>query len=86
MSQNTHSGEAVIRKAFYRSLLTLVTALIAGYAIYHFSHQESAPGPVQQQAVKGPVIEQQAAIKMPEVRFRDITRDAGIDFVHTNGA
>ena len=86
MSQNTHSGEAIIRKAFYRSLLTIVTALIAGYAIYHFSHQESAPEPVQQLAVKGPVIEQQASIKMPEVHFTDITREAGIDFVHTNGA
>jgi hypothetical protein len=86
MSQNTHSGEAIIRKAFYRSLLTIVTALIAGYAIYHFSHQESAPEPVQQLAVKGPVIEQQASIKMPEVYFTDITREAGIDFVHTNGA
>jgi hypothetical protein len=86
MSQNTHSGEAIIRKAFYRSLLTIVTALIAGYAIYHFSHQEPAPEPVQQLAVKGPVIEQQASIKMPEVYFTDITREAGIDFVHTNGA
>jgi len=86
MSQNTHRGEAIIRKAFYRSLLTIVTASIAGYAIYHFSHQESAPEPVQQLAVKGPVIEQQASIKMPEVHFTDITREAGIDFVHINGA
>jgi hypothetical protein len=86
MSKNTHHGEAVIRKAFYRSLLTIVIAIVAAYAIYYFTRQESAPEPVQQQAVKGPVIAQQASIKMPEVRFRDITRDAGIDFVHTNGA
>jgi len=86
MSRDTHSGEAIIRKAFYRSLLMIIVALIAAYAIYHFSRQESVPEPVKQQAVKGPVITQQASIKIPEVRFTDITRDAGIDFVHTNGA
>jgi hypothetical protein len=86
MSQNSHSGEAIIRKAFYRSLLTIITALIAGFAIYHFSHQEPEVEPVQQQAVKGPVIARQASIKIPEVHFTDITHDAGIDFVHTNGA
>ena len=86
MTRDTHSGEAVIRKAFYRSLLTIVVAIIAAYAIYHFSRQESEPEPVKPQAIKGPVIEQQAAVKMPEVRFTDITGEAGIDFVHTNGA
>jgi len=86
MSKDTHSGEAVIRKAFYRSLLTIVIAIVAGYAIYYFTRQTSVPEPVKQQAVKGPVITQQASIKIPEVHFTDITRDAGIDFVHTNGA
>lgn len=86
MSRDTHNNEAIIRKAFYRSLLSIVVVLIAGYTIYHFSRQESVPQPVKQQAVKGPVIEQQASIQMPQVRFKDISRDAGIDFVHTNGA
>ena len=86
MSNNTHSGEAIIRKAFYRSVLTIVIAIIAGYAIYYFTRQAPEPEPVKQQAVKGPVITQQASIKIPEVHFTDITRDAGIDFVHTNGA
>ncbi len=86
MSRNTHSGEAVIRKAFYRSLLTIIIALVAGFAIYHFSHQESSPEPVKQQTVKGPVLEQQTSIKIPDIRFTDITEEAGIDFVHTNGA
>ena len=86
MSKNTHHGEAVIRKAFYRSLLTIVIAIVAAYAIYHFTRQAPVPEAVKQQAVKGPVIAQQASIKIPEVHFTDITRDAGIDFVHTNGA
>ena len=86
MTKNTHHGEAVIRKAFYRSSLTIVIAIVAAYAIYYFTRQAPVPETVKQQAVKGPVIAQQASIKMPEVHFTDITRDAGIDFVHTNGA
>jgi len=86
MNKNTHHGEAVIRKAFYRSLLTIVIAIVAAYAIYYFTRQAPVPETVKQQAVKGPVIAHQASIKMPKVHFTDITRDAGIDFVHTNGA
>ncbi len=86
MSRNTHSGEAIIRKAFYRSSLTIVIALIAGYAIYHFTRQQPVSEPVKQEAVKGPVTKQQVSIKIPDVHFTDITHNAGIDFVHTNGA
>ena len=83
---NTHSGEAVIRKAFYRSLLTIVVAIIAGSAIYYFSRQEPESLPAKPQEIKGPVIKQAAADKVPEIMFTDITRTAGLDFIHTNGA
>lgn len=86
MSNNHHAGEAVIRKAFYRSLLTIVIALIAAYAIYHFTRDEVEQAPITHEQVKGPVIKTQSAIEAPDVHFTDITRDAGIDFVHTNGA
>ncbi len=86
MSRNTHSGEAIIRKAFYRSILTLAFALIAGYVIYHFTRQEPVPEAITKQAIKGPVIAQPVSINIPEVHFTDITGEAGIDFVHTNGA
>ncbi|MBT8129526.1 MAG: CRTAC1 family protein [Gammaproteobacteria bacterium] len=83
---NTDSGEAIIRKAFYRSLLALLLALIAGYAIYHFIQQQSEQTPMTSETVKGPVITRSAPAIAPEVRFTDITGDAGIDFIHTNGA
>ena len=86
MKTNSHSGEAIIRKAFYRSLLTIVVAIIAGYAIYHYTSLEDQPAKVIQPEIKTPVTRQHAAISMPEVRFKDITQEAGIDFVHINGA
>ena len=82
----THSGEAIIRRAFYRSLLAIILALIAGYAIYIFTQQEPEQMPVTSQEIKGPVITRPAAATAPEVRFTDITSEAGIDFIHTNGA
>jgi len=86
MKSNNHSGEAIIRKAFYRSLLTILVAIIAGYAIYHFTRSEDRPKQVIQPEIKAPVARQPAATTIPEVKFKDITREAGIDFVHTNGA
>jgi hypothetical protein len=86
MKSDNHSGEAIIRKAFYRSLLTILVAIIAGYAIYHFTRSEDRPKQAIQPEIKAPVARQPAGKTIPEVRFKDITRQAGIDFVHTNGA
>ena len=86
MSNTTHSGEDIIRKAFKRSLLTIVLAAIVGYIIYLVMQKEPAPVPVTQDKITGPVIAEQSTAEMPDVHFTDITKDAGIDFVHTNGA
>ena len=82
----THSGEAIIRRAFYRSLLAIMLALIAGYAIYIFTQQQSEQAPMTSETVKGPVITRPATATAPEVSFTEISREAGIDFIHTNGA
>lgn len=86
MSNNTHSGEDTIRKAFNRSVLTIITAVIAGYIIYLVIKKEPEPEPVAEEKITGPVITEQSAITVPKVKFTDVTDGAGIDFVHTNGA
>ncbi len=87
MSNDRHSGEAIIRRAFNRSILALIFLAIAAFAIYYLTREEAPPPkPVTQEQVKGPVITQWKAIEIPEVHFTDVTREAGIDFVHTNGA
>lgn len=86
MSQQTHKGEDIIRKAFNRSLLTLAIAFVAGYAIYLATREQSEPEVVIQEKIEGPVIAEQTSIAVPEIHFTDITRSAGIDFEHTNGA
>ncbi len=86
MKTDNHSGEAIIRRAFYRSLLAILVAAIAGYAIYHYTTSEDQAESAIQPEISTPVARHQGAIKIPEVRFKDITQEAGIDFVHTNGA
>ncbi|MGB5601653.1 MAG: CRTAC1 family protein [Gammaproteobacteria bacterium] len=86
MSSKTHSGEAIIRKAFYRSLLAIGLGTVAAYAIYHATRQQPETASVTEQDIRGPVITQQSPLVIPAIHFTDITRDAGIDFIHTNGA
>ena len=86
MSRDIHTGEAIIRKAFYRSIVTILLAIVALYAIYQLTQQEPEPEPVVEQEIKGPVIMDKVENTLPEVMFTDITHEAGIDFIHTNGA
>ena len=81
-------GEAVIRRAFRRSLISLALAAIAVVAIYFtMHHRNKTPAPVPELPVTGPVeARPQPADRPPDVRFADVTQEAGIDFVHVNGA
>jgi hypothetical protein len=86
MKNNSYSGEAIIRKAFYRSVIAIAVFGIAAFAIYHFTRQQPETAAITEQDIKGPVITQQAPEQIPAIRFTDITDQAGIDFVHINGA
>jgi len=80
-------GEAIIRRALRRSLLTLVllVAIVAlGYLLLR-APQDTAPIPEAE--VQAPAAVTAAPQRQPPaVRFTDITEAAGIDFVHVNGA
>jgi hypothetical protein len=86
--RNNDSGDSVIRRAFYRSLAVIVTlALVAGALLW--LHRQSGEDTVQTATVAPatPVMqENRSEPAPPNVTFTDITRAAGIDFVHTSGA
>ncbi len=80
-------GEAVIRRAFRRSLAGIAVAALAVGAIYLWTQRGAAPSAVQDKPLTGPVTPPAATPdQAPRVRFTDITQAAGIDFVHVNGA
>ena len=77
-----------IGRAFRISLLVLLLiALGVGGAWFFLRAPKPAPAPVTETPLTGPLaIPTSATVDPPRVRFTDITRTAGIDFVHTNGA
>ncbi len=86
MKNTSHSGEAIIRKAFHRSVIAIAIFGIATFAIYHFTRQQPESVPVTEQDIKGPELTQQAPAQIPVIRFTDVTDQAGINFIHINGA
>ncbi len=81
------AAEAVIGRAFRRSLLTLATAALIGAAYWFLLRPPAAPAPpAAADLPPPPSIGPGPADRPPPVRFTDVTAAAGIDFVHTNGA
>jgi len=81
------SGEAVIKRAFLRSLAALLLLGVAA-AVGYLWLRPAAPPPVMQEAkveAPAPVNTRQQGTP-PVVHFTDITQQAGIDFRHVNGA
>ena len=87
-SMNLQQREALIRRAFYRSLAVIVAIALAVTGIWYFTRDNTTPQAVEEAVVSGPVIEESTPPQAvpPPVTFTDITREAGIDFVHVNGS
>ena len=87
-TDKTQAGEALIRHWFRRSLAIMLGIGIIAAGIGWYLNRDKTPAVIIEEAVvTGPVIEENMLPQTPPaVIFRDITREAGIDFVHTNGA
>jgi hypothetical protein len=82
-----NAGEAVIRRAFRRSLLVIFLLLLAGTLTYLLTRQPQRQEPVVEATVTAPPpVEVAAAVQPPAVHFTDITQAAGVHFTHVNGA
>lgn len=92
-------GEARIRRAFLVSLAVIAAAALVAAAAYLLLQPE-APAPVQEAEIALPEVaaapeqapagaagtQARVATTPTQVQFTDITAEAGIDFVHVNGA
>ncbi len=80
-------GEAIIRRALRRSLLGLGLLLVLGAAVYLLLREPERTEPVDEAEIRAPVvIEQTASDRPPVLHFTNITEQAGINFIHVNGA
>jgi len=84
----TQAGEAIIRHWFRRSLaIILVIGLISAGLGWYLGQDKTPAVAIKEAVVAGPVIEEETPPESPPaVVFRDISSEAGIDFIHTNGA
>jgi hypothetical protein len=82
------TGEQVIRRAFFRSLATLAVLLALGAGAWLVLQQRDAPpAQIAETPVTVPVTgENPQEPTPPAVQFTDITQQAGITFMHVNGA
>ena len=80
--------EAVIRRAFYRSLgAVALFALIAAGFILWLKYTGEEVVQTEEATITGPVVDDRSdQPQAPPVRFANITAEAGINFTHVNGA
>lgn len=81
-------GEAIIRRAFRRSLLLFLAMLtLAGASILIWKALSGQRQVLIEKDIQMPSVEQPSnRFSYPKINFTDITKSAGIDFIHTNGA
>ena len=79
------ADDSAIGPAVKWSLLALLFLVIVGGVVF-FLKTKKAAAPVRQTKLTAPTSAGKPAIEIPEARFSDVTRSAGISFVHNNGA
>jgi hypothetical protein len=84
-SELAHEDDTVVGRAFRWSLAVLAVLAAAGAAAYWLATRPKPAPPPQVAGVKAPEVARTAVIA-PTIRFTDVTTEAGVDFVHENGA
>ncbi|MCR9211036.1 MAG: CRTAC1 family protein [bacterium] len=78
--------EADIGRAMRGSLIVLVVlAMIGGIAAFILTRPKAAP-PVRESKLATVAVRERPMVQVPTTPFKDITEEAGISFVHNNGA
>ncbi len=89
MGQTVSSDANIITKAFVYSLVVIVAALITGAGVWYWATSASGETDhiTQFSTPDEPeVFDPRAKVPVPKVRFVDVTKECGIDFVHENGS
>ena len=81
-----HADDSVIGNAARWSLVVLViAALLIGGTVFILKRKPAPPTP-QITKLNAPVVRETPAAEIPTAKFADITKEAGINFIHNNGA
>lgn len=81
-----HLDDAVIGRAFRWSIVAAILLVAVAAVGIWYAKRKPAAGPAKVTSLTAPVAPARAAAEMPAVNFKDITKEAGITFVHNSGA
>src|SRR5947208_2643540 len=81
-----HADDTIIGKATRWSLVALVGLVLAVGGTILWVKRKPAPPPAQLTKINAPVAPASTAAEIPAAQFTDITKAAGINFIHYNGA
>jgi len=78
--------DEVIGRAFRWSAAVILGLLIVAGGIAWWQMQESPPDLNQESIIDFPKVRKRPTVEIPSVKFSDVTREAGIHYVHESGA
>lgn len=78
--------DAVIGRALRRSLMVFGLLGMSAAAVSWWINRPEAPLPEEPREVSLPEVRESSPATMPQLSFTEITKSAGIDFVHQSGA
>jgi enediyne biosynthesis protein E4 len=81
-----HPDDTIIGKAVRWSLIALVVIAVVVGGTLLFLKRKPAPPPAQVTKIEAPVARDRPQAEIPDAKFTDVTKEAGITFVHNNGA
>ena len=85
--ENLEENDEIIGVMLRRSLwvaLAVAVLVAVGYGVWTLLSQEQVED--SEIAVSGPVAVEEGEVVVPEIPFRDVAAEAGIEFVHVSGA
>jgi hypothetical protein len=78
--------DTVIGVAFRRSLAAILIVTAVGFLVYWLAHRPGSAAPQKAIVAGGPQAVSAPVAVAPALPFTDVTAEAGVKFVHTNGA
>ena len=81
-----HADDAIIGKAARWSLLAIVALVVVAVITIAILKRKPAAPPPRITQLRAPTLPEKPKAEIPPVKLTDITKEAGITFVHNNGA
>jgi hypothetical protein len=81
-----HADDAVVGRAFRRSLLALIVIVAVGSAAFFALRKKPEAKPTKMTSITAPTTPTRTAPEVPKATFTDVAASSGVNFIHYSGA